>query len=224
MVFFSLFRSSISLNVDRGSEDYYPGDIIKGHVKLNSLRGIDARSVKIRLCCAEWMNSNGKEGNGNEVVLWEKEKTLGGKHKYPSGEWKFEFKIPKTALPTITPEPYDKNAKEAYFAIFTTLSGLCAFFASLLGGLIAQALSKVTVHIATMYFINYHFLFIFASCARFVSLMFLAGVREKEAQPTMFTLQFIGDFALKRLILYKDIMLNAFGIYGKTPATRNNSR
>jgi MFS family permease len=116
----------------------------------------------------------------------------------------------------------EKNAKEAYFALFTTLSGLCAFFASLLGGLIAQILNTVTVHIATIHLVNYHFLFIFSSCARFVSLVFLAGIREKEAKPTIYTLQFMGDFALKRLILYKDIMLNTFGIQGKaTPGNGN---
>ena len=115
----------------------------------------------------------------------------------------------------------DKDAKEAYFAIFATLAGLCGFFASLLGGLIAQTLNHVIVHVATISLVNYHFLFIFASSARFVSLIFLAGVREKEAHPTMITLQFLGDYTLKRMILYKDIMLNTFGMHGKSTSQNN---
>jgi len=112
----------------------------------------------------------------------------------------------------------DKNAKESYFAIFTTLSGLCGFLASLLGGLTAQMLRDVTLHIGSASFINYHFLFVFTSCARFISLIFLSGVKEKEAQPTIFALQFIGDYALKRLNLYKDLMLNTFGLQSKPPS------
>ncbi len=115
----------------------------------------------------------------------------------------------------------DKDAKEAYFAIFATITGFCGFFASLLGGLIAQALNHVIVHVATISLVNYHFLFIFASCSRFVSLILLAGVREKEAHPTIYTLQFLGDYALKRMILYKDLMLNSFRFLGK-PAPPNS--
>ena len=110
---FSVLASKLCVHTDKKGDEYYPGDMIGGYAKLHTLRGVAARSVKVRLRCIEWLNpkkNTNKEGKGQELLLWEKEKKLGGNHKYHAGEWAFNFKLPKTALPTITPEPYQKHA------------------------------------------------------------------------------------------------------------------
>jgi hypothetical protein len=56
--------------------------------------------------------------------------------------------------------------------------------------------------------INYHLMFVFTTVARLLSLVFLVRVKEKEAFPAMGTLQLMGDYALRRLALYKDLVLN----------------
>jgi hypothetical protein len=98
--------------------------------------------------------------------------------------------------------------KESYFAVFATVSGIFGFFASTVGGFVAQMLTSMTIHVVGLTFINYHVLFAIASCARFVSLIFLAKIKEKEAYPTVAALQLMGDYASKRLVIYKDLILN----------------
>jgi MFS family permease len=118
----------------------------------------------------------------------------------------------------------EKKLKESYFAVFTAISGVCGFMASLLGGLIAQILSSMTIHILGMSLVNYHLLFAFASVVRFISLFFLSKVEEREAYPTIITLQFIGDYALKRLVLYKDLLLNTVKIHNRKHMPKGNSQ
>lgn len=112
---FGFFSSNVSVDLNKRGDEYFAGDSVKGSVKLSTFRGVNARNIKVRLCCVEWVNpkkNGGKNGEGKETVLWEKEKKLGGAHKYSAGKWKFEFKLPTDALPTITPEPYKKNINE----------------------------------------------------------------------------------------------------------------
>jgi len=102
----------------------------------------------------------------------------------------------------------DKELKESYFAVFSTLSGVFGFVASLCGGFIAQALTTVKIHVFGLTLINYHLLFLFATCARLCSLFFLATVKETGAYPTTVAVQLMGDYALRRLVIYKDLVLN----------------
>jgi MFS family permease len=102
----------------------------------------------------------------------------------------------------------EKELKESYFAVFTTISGVFAFVSALAGGFIAQALADVKIEFFGFTFINYHFMFTFATCIRLISLVLLAQVKEKEAVPTIKALQLMGDYTLKRLIIYKDLVLN----------------
>ncbi len=105
---FSFFTSRLSVGVEKEGGEYFPGGTIKGHVKLSTLRGVSARSIKISLSCSEWVcpgKVDGEPGKNDESPVWAKEKKLGGRHVYHSGEWNFEFLLPKDALPTINPEP-----------------------------------------------------------------------------------------------------------------------
>jgi MFS family permease len=102
----------------------------------------------------------------------------------------------------------DKELKESYFAVFATISGVFSFISALAGGFIAQALVNVKIHVFGLTLINYHFLFAFASCIRLTSLTLLTKVKEKEAYPSIKALQLMGDYTLKRLIIYKGLVLN----------------
>jgi len=102
----------------------------------------------------------------------------------------------------------EKEMKESYFAVFSTISGVFAFISSLAGGFIAQALSEIKIEFFGLTLINYHLMFVFATCIRLISVFLLAKVKEKEATPTIKALQLIGDYTLKRLIIYKDLVLN----------------
>ncbi len=103
----------------------------------------------------------------------------------------------------------DKELKESYFAVFSTFSGIFGFVASLCGGFIAQALAATKIHVFGFTLINYHLLFLFATCARLCSLFFLATVKETGAYPTAAAVEVMGDYALRRLVIYKDLVLNA---------------
>ncbi|HEX7319341.1 MAG TPA: MFS transporter [bacterium] len=103
----------------------------------------------------------------------------------------------------------DKEIKESYFAVFSTITGICGFLSSLLGGLIAQVLSRFEWQFLGQTFINFHVLFLGTTLFRAISLGFLRQVHEKEAYPTLYTLQMIGDYTVRRLNEYKDLVLNA---------------
>ncbi len=102
----------------------------------------------------------------------------------------------------------EKKLKEGYFAVFSTITGIFAFLAATLGGFIAHALASFRFQFFGLTLINYHLMFFFATCIRIASLFFLAKVKEKEAVPTIAAFQLMGDLALRRLIIYKDLMLN----------------
>ncbi|MEO0225680.1 MAG: MFS transporter [candidate division WOR-3 bacterium] len=106
----------------------------------------------------------------------------------------------------------EAKMKEGYFAVFSTVSGIFGFIASTLGGFIAQTLSPIKIHFIGFTLINYHLMFIFATIARLISLIFLARVKEKEAYPAIEALQLMGDYALRRVVLYKDLILNTLRV------------
>jgi len=102
----------------------------------------------------------------------------------------------------------EKDLKESYFAVFSTITGICGFFSSLLGGFIAQVLKDLKFQLMGQTFVNFHILFIGTSLFRLLSLFLLKKVKEKEAYPTISALQLIGDYAVRRLNEHKDLLLN----------------
>ncbi|MCX7995589.1 MAG: MFS transporter [candidate division WOR-3 bacterium] len=102
----------------------------------------------------------------------------------------------------------EKELKESYFAVFSTITGICGFLSSLLGGFIAQILEDFKFEFLGQRFVNFHILFLWTSFFRFLSVFLLKKVQEKEAYPTFQTLQLIGDYAVRRLNENKDLLLN----------------
>jgi MFS family permease len=102
----------------------------------------------------------------------------------------------------------NEEIKESYFAIFAAVTGIGGFVSSILGGFIAHLLINFKLVIFGHTYINYHLLFVFAAVTRFVSLFFLKEVREPKAYPTLYALEVMGDYAVRRLNYGKELILN----------------
>ncbi len=102
----------------------------------------------------------------------------------------------------------EKELKEGYFAIFSTLTGIGGFLSSLIGGLIAQVLQNFRFEFLGQVFVNFHILFLGTSFFRLLSIFLLKNVQEKKAYPVFQTLQLIGDYAVRRFNEHKDLLLN----------------
>jgi MFS family permease len=90
-----------------------------------------------------------------------------------------------------------KPLKESYFAVFSFFSGLCAFGASLLGGMFAQGLKEFHWSFGGYAFINFHILFTLTTMFRFVSLLLLRRVREPQARSTAEALRAINRSVIR---------------------------
>jgi MFS family permease len=102
--------------------------------------------------------------------------------------------------------------RESYFAIYSAVTGLGAFVASILAGVIAQALHGFHVTIAGLAFINYHIMFLAAGVLRFITLPLLLRVRERDSESVRHTMRALGTMALWQLNAGKDTVLSALGL------------
>ncbi|MGQ9679096.1 MAG: MFS transporter [bacterium] len=102
--------------------------------------------------------------------------------------------------------------KESYFAIYTAITGLGAFLASLVAGGLAQLLSKFHLDFLGLQFYNYDVMFFLAGVARFSCLPLLLKVQESGSKPVRYTVRVISTFAVWRLSAGKDVLFQALGI------------
>jgi MFS-type transporter involved in bile tolerance (Atg22 family) len=105
--------------------------------------------------------------------------------------------------------------KESYFAIYSTVTGLCAFTASMLSGVIAQLLHDFRLSIAGHVFNNYHVMFLAAGLFRFVTLPLLLRVHERDSKSVRHTMRALSTMALWRLNAGKDVILDFLGLRSK---------
>jgi MFS family permease len=109
----------------------------------------------------------------------------------------------------------DPSHRESYFAIYSAVTGLGAFAASMLSGVIAQALHGFTVTIAGRTFINYHVMFLAAGLFRFVTLPLLLRVHERDSKSVPHTMRALGTMALWRLNAGMETLLGFLGLRSK---------
>lgn len=102
--------------------------------------------------------------------------------------------------------------KESYFAIYTVVTGLGAFVASLLAGTIAQLISGFHLQLFGADFYNYDVMFLAAGIARFACLPLLLRIKEQGSKPVRYTIRALTNLALWRLNAGKDVVLQALGI------------
>jgi len=102
--------------------------------------------------------------------------------------------------------------RESYFAIYGVVTGVCAFIAAMLSGVIAQALHGFRVTILGREFINYHVLFCAAGLMRFATLPLLIRVQERGSKPVPHTVRVLAEWALWRVNTGKDMLLEVLGL------------
>jgi len=102
--------------------------------------------------------------------------------------------------------------KESYFAIYTVVTGLGAFVASLAAGVIAQALHGFQLEILGQRFFNYDLLFLVAGLSRFATLPLLTRVQERGSRSVPHTARVLSTWALWRINAGKDALLEALGL------------
>ncbi len=107
------------------------------------------------------------------------------------------------------------SRKESYFAIYTVVTGMSAFIASLIAGTIAQLLSQFHLIILGLDFYNYDVMFLLVGIARFSCLPLLLRVQEIGSKPVRHTVRVLSTFALWRLNTGKDQLLEALGLKTK---------
>ncbi|MEO0079416.1 MAG: MFS transporter [candidate division WOR-3 bacterium] len=107
------------------------------------------------------------------------------------------------------------NRKESYFAIYSVVTGLGAFIASLVAGGVAQMLSGLHLVILGADFYNYDLMFLLAGIARFACLPLLLRIQEPKSKPVRHTIRALGNLAVWRLNAGKDVILEALGLRPK---------
>ncbi len=103
----------------------------------------------------------------------------------------------------------DPQHKESYFAIYTVVAGLCAFAASTISGIIAQALRGFHITLFGREFVNYHVLFLAAGTARFASLPLLIRVQQRSSRSVRYTVRVLSQWAIWRINSGRDAFLEA---------------
>jgi cyanate permease len=105
----------------------------------------------------------------------------------------------------------DPSHRESYFAIYSVVTGLCAFVASLLSGIIAQALHSFRLTLFGFHFVNYDVLFLFAGQRRFAGLPLLLRVQERGSKSVRHTVRAVSALGVWRINRGKGMLLDALG-------------
>jgi MFS family permease len=93
-----------------------------------------------------------------------------------------------------------------YLAVFSVLTGLGFFAASIVGGLLAQTLANVNYHFGSYNIINYHFLFILSGILRFLAAAWISSLKEPGSKGIPIMMQFMGYSVVRRLAIGRQIL------------------
>jgi MFS family permease len=108
-----------------------------------------------------------------------------------------------------------RENRDAYFALFTAITGIAGFLSSLIGGTIAQLLNGFLWPVGPFRFTNFQVLFALAGLGRFVSLGLLRSVPDERAAPVSEVLAGIGEYTVRRLSSGKDLVLESFNLISR---------
>jgi len=110
---------------------------------------------------------------------------------------------------------HGKENRDAYFALFTAVTGIAGFLSSLIGGTIAQLLNNFLWQVGPFRFTNFQVLFALAGIGRFASLGLLRSVPDERAAPVSEVLAGIGEYTVRRLSSGKDLVLESFSLISR---------
>jgi MFS family permease len=91
--------------------------------------------------------------------------------------------------------------RAAYLAVFTTITGVTGFLASLLGGTLATLFSFFIWKIGPVTLLNFHILFLLSALGRVAVLFFMPKVKEAKAKPLAEMMRFLTDYMIRRFSL-----------------------
>lgn len=103
-----------------------------------------------------------------------------------------------------------RTSRPAYLAMFSVVTGLGFFAASLMGGALAESLSSFHLQIGRQTIVNYHVLFAISGLLRLLAAVFFVSFHEPGEKRLPIMIQFIGYAALKQLSVGRQIF--PFGI------------
>jgi len=106
----------------------------------------------------------------------------------------------------------DPTHRESYFAIYSVVTGLGAFVASLLSGVIAQVMHNFRLTLFGFEFVNYDVLFLAAGLSRFACLPLLLRVHERGSKSVPHVIKVVSALGVWRINRGKDMMLDALGL------------
>jgi len=93
-----------------------------------------------------------------------------------------------------------------YLAVFSVLTGLGFFAASILGGLLAQIWVDVNYHFGSYNIINYHILFVLSGILRFLAAAWISSLKEPGSKGIPIMMQFMGYSVIRRLAIGRQIL------------------
>ncbi|MEO0076388.1 MAG: MFS transporter, partial [candidate division WOR-3 bacterium] len=102
----------------------------------------------------------------------------------------------------------NEELKESYYAVFSTVTGICGFLSALLGGYLANLLKGFHLQILGLKIVNYQLFFVFAGLTRFLALLLLKEISEAKATSPYYVLGIMTDYAMRRLNYGKEFILN----------------
>jgi hypothetical protein len=106
----------------------------------------------------------------------------------------------------------DPSHRESYFAIYTVVTGLGAFVASMLSGVAAQALHNFRLTLFGLEFVNYDVLFLAAGLSRFACLPLLLRVHERGSKSVRHTVRAVSALGVWRINRGRGMLLDALGL------------
>jgi len=106
----------------------------------------------------------------------------------------------------------DPSHRESYFAIYTVVTGLGAFVASMLSGVIAQALHNFRLTLFGFEFVNYSVLFLASGLSRFACLPLLLRVQERGSKSVRHTVRAVSALGVWRINRGRGMLLDALGL------------
>lgn len=120
----------------------------------------------------------------------------------------------------------NKTYRDAYFALFSAVTGLGGFVAALLGGALAQALNGFRLDLGPFRFVNFHIMFLLAGIGRFATLSLLRQVPDERAASIRQVLEGIGDYTLRSLSYGRELIMDSISFISRRlfPGEGNNAR
>lgn len=99
-----------------------------------------------------------------------------------------------------------RNARPTYLAMFSVVTGLGFFLASLSGGFLAEFWSGISWHVGNQIVVNYHVLFVVSALLRLVAACLFLRFHEPSEKRIPIMIQFMGYAILKRVTLGRQLV------------------